>query len=494
MQLASSGLRVIARKAPTASRSLHVQSGLNPSLGQKLFTQTRLALTRFVVHLTTPGIGVSTGAASATRSFHAANPSIQQRLSFAARTSLARPLHQARFVPRGPVVPRGMTQVGLGTARNFCSGRPVFQQLTDNIPIAGRAIYEADWELNAKKEGRKMRRPSSKAQKAKKASKEMIKPKAVSFTTEPETASELEHYFPTVAVPAVTTHLLIPLAPTPTARAPLPEFPLPASSAGRLPLPALLALHDAHEVHSLRVASLFQRLDTADVWSRGVVCEAYSHGASHVNGEGECTVLKVSFRGWSKAAVRGVIGESGTGWCVLEETRHGTASPALFEDVDSDVDDALSDASSVHEQQRQPVIAMDPAQSFVLPTLDFSSAFLERSGRSPSAHSASSNSDGFFAHPNTSADSILSLSSAPSRPLSPFSEGSGAWSDGTDAVFVDPPSENGWFASQMRAFDDPWGRQRHRYRLADGLQRRLFAAPRPDARAAGERVCVSEQS
>ncbi|KAJ6497307.1 hypothetical protein C8R45DRAFT_982543 [Mycena sanguinolenta] len=441
MPLASSGLRVLTRKAPTVSRSLHVQSGLNPSLSQKLFTQTRLALTRFVGHLTTPGIGFSTGAASATRSFHAANPSIQQRLSFAARTSLARPLHQARFVPRGPVVPRGMTQVGLGAARNFCSGRPVFQQLADNIPIAGRAVYEADWDLNAKKEGRKMRRPASKAQKTKKASKEMVKAKAVSFTTEPETASELEHYFP-AAVVAVTTHLLIPLAPTPTARAPLPEFPLPASSAGRLPLPALLALHDAHEVHSLRVASLFQRLDTADVWARGVVCEAYSHGAAHANGEDDCTVLKVSFRGWSKAAVRGVIGESGTGWCVLEETHHGAASPALFEDADSDVDDALSDSSSIHEQEQHPVGAMDPAQSFVLPTLDFSSAFLERSGHSPSAHSAS-DSDGFFTHPNTSADSV-------------FSVDSGGWSDGTDAVFVDPPSQNGWFASQMRGFDDPW--------------------------------------
>ncbi|KAF8171548.1 hypothetical protein K438DRAFT_1852443 [Mycena galopus ATCC 62051] len=407
--------------SPQSARSLHVSSGASQTLRQKLLTQTRLALNRFVTQLTTPG----TGTVSVSRSFHAANPSIQQRLSFAARNTLSRPL-APQFLPRGPVVPRGMTQVGLGTARNFSSGRPIFQQLADNIPIAGRAFYEADWELNMHKERLHMRRPSKKA--AKQASKELLKPtvtkvKAASAATV-DSETELEHYFPAPLEADVTTYLLIPLAPTPTARAPLPDD-------GRLPLPALLALHDAHEAHSLRVSSLFHRLDTADVWTKGVVCSAY---ASSANAEGVCTVLKVEFRGWSKAAVRGVIGESGTGWCVLEETR------SLLDSLHEEDEDALSDASSLLSGRASPmaqVAEMDPAQSFILPTLDFSSDFLARSSPSHSSHG-----DSFFTHPNNSAESDLSLSS-------------GGWSDHThDFLTVDPPSENGWFEAQLGA--DPW--------------------------------------
>ncbi|KAK7057800.1 hypothetical protein R3P38DRAFT_2843095 [Favolaschia claudopus] len=427
MQLASYGARVLSRKGPQTARSIHIPSAIRPQsagLGQKLLTQTRLALTRFVTHLTTPG----TGTVSVARSFHAANPSIQQRLSFTARTTLARPL-QPHFLPRPPVVPRTMMQVGLGTARNFSSGRPIFQQLADNIPVAGRAFYEADWEVNMHKERQKISRPSKKAAIAK-ASKELLKPAAkpkAAAATSTETEAEIEHYFPAPSVPDVTTYLLVPLAPTPTSRAPLPEFPM-----GRLALPAVLAIHDTHETHQLRVSSLFHRLDTANVWSRGVVCEAY---ATSADAHGVCNILKVEFAGWSKAEVRSVIGESGTGWCVLEEV-HGA--------VLSDEEDAFSETSSIlsgiagdEPRVETPPVAMDPAQSFVLPTLDFSSTFLEASAHSRSPTPASeSDIDVFsYTHSNGSAESDL-------------------WSD-HEPVFVDPPSENGWFESRME-LEDPW--------------------------------------
>ncbi|KAJ7085859.1 hypothetical protein C8R43DRAFT_1051477 [Mycena crocata] len=419
MQLASHGARAVARKAPPTARSIHIPSAVRPQtsgLGRRLLTQTRLALGRFVTHLTTPG----TGSVSVTRSFHAANPSIQQRLSFAARTTLSRPL-QPRFLPRGPLVPRTMTQIGLGTARNFSSGRPIFQQLADNVPVVGRAFYEADWEINMQKERENMRRPSKKRAPKAKATKEMLKPKKASKSTPAASAvaeSDIEHYFAAPSVPAVTTHLLVPLAPTPTARAPLPEFP-----AERLPLPALLAIHDEHETHSLRVASLFQRLDSADVWSRGATCAAY---ASSAGPDGVCTVLRVAFSGWSKAAVRGIIGESGTGWCVLEETHDA------MDAYETEADDAFSETSSIlsglGREDTDPVAhhaAIDPAQSFVLPTLDFSSSFL--------------------------------ASAAASGARSPASD-MGAWSDsdaGSELLIVEPPSENGWFESQTHR-GNPW--------------------------------------
>ncbi|KAJ6593160.1 hypothetical protein B0H19DRAFT_1365305 [Mycena capillaripes] len=387
MQLASSGARVFTRKAPQTARSLHIPSAIRPQgtgLGHKLLTQTRFALSQFVTHLTIPETGTDPAGPGCERtpelisipvlsrklslahSFHAANPTIQQRLTFTARTTLARPL-QSRFLPRGPVVPRTMTQVDLGTARNFSSGRPIFQQLADNIPIAGRAFYQADWELNMGKEKQSKRRPSKKRAALVKASKELLKPtpKPAAAVSAPPSLSSSTTSLP----PACPTSPHISSSPLrrPTARAPFPEFPT-----GRLPLPALLAIHDSHDTHALRVSSLFHRLDTADVWSRGVVCSAY---ASSADARGVCTILKVEFVGWSKAAVRGVIGESGTGWCVLEETRGGAAEHESDEDAFSDTSSILSGMDGFGVPQPQ-AIAIDPAQSFVLPTLEFSSSFL----------------------------------------------------------------------------------------------------------------------
>ncbi|KAF7362503.1 hypothetical protein MVEN_00598000 [Mycena venus] len=306
-----------------------------------------------------------------------------------------------------------MTQVGLGTARNFSSGRPIFQQLADNIPIAGRAFYEADWELNMQKDRQNIRRPSKKRAAVTQASKELLKP-----TTKPKATaaasvsaeSEIEHYF---------------AAPHCARRHHLPPHP-----------------PRAHP-HRARTRSASRRSSTASTpRTSGRAASAAPAYASSADARGVCTILKVEFVGWSKAEVRGVIGESGTGWCVLEEARgRGTAA---YEDDD---DDAFSETSSilsgiVEEIAPVPAVAMDPAQSFVLPTLDFSSSFLQASAgaRSPSP-ARTHTSDVFFTHSNSSADSDL-----------------GAWSGSDEAssiAFVDPPSENGWFETRV-GIEDPW--------------------------------------
>jgi len=202
----------------------------------------------------------------------------------------------------------------------------------------------------------------------------------------------------------------------------------------RLPLAALLEIHDSHEVHSLRVSSLFQRLDTADVWSRGAVCSGY---ASSVGPRGVCTILKIEFVGWSKAAVRGIIGESGTGWCVLEETM-GVTGPEIPFDDDGDLSDTSSIVSEIGFEDpvpSPPAGVTNSTRSFVFPTLDFSSAFIGASGADAWSPAASGRPD-FFAHSNSSGSDL------------------GAWSDdASSAVFVDPPSENGWFETCSR---NPW--------------------------------------
>ena len=285
-----------------------------------------------------------------------------------------------------------MTQVGLGTARNFSSTRPIFQNLAQNVPVTGRAFWEVDWELKVREERNKMMPKRMKHKQNKSGGKEMMKPKLELIVlpdtpnkAEPVTEehAEIDHYFPAPPVPNVVTYLLIPLAPTPTSR--LPLHALPPDHRALLSLPDLADLHTSHATHSLRVSSLFARLDAANVWSRGVICSAYSHGSAIRDGEGACTILKIEFVGWTKAEVRGVIGESGTGWCVLEE-RWPEAEEDETSSIFSGTSDEFDGSSDVQRvDASNPMLSIDPAQSFVLPTIDFSS----NSSATPSEWSAS---------------------------------------------------------------------------------------------------------
>jgi len=214
-------------------------------------------------------------------------------------------------------------------------------------------------------------------------SKEMLKPtqngdtnasltNVVNDVVSPAQA-DLDRYFSSAI--AVTTFLFIPLAP----RNPLPQDPAP-DELTLLPLFDLAALRSSYANHNLRVATLFTRLEQADVWSRGVTCCSYSQGLrnriQNSNGEeaGVCTNLKLVFEGWTEAEVRGVIGESGTGWCALEEVWHDQVLKDSKAQSDSSEESGLSRANS-------PIISeglgFDPSQSFVMPKLAFSSNFID---------------------------------------------------------------------------------------------------------------------
>jgi len=139
-------------------------------------------------------------------------------------------------------------------------------------------------------------------------------------------------------------------------------------------------------------------------------------------------VLKVEFVGWTKAEVRSVIGESGSGWCVLEEVRRKDSEEDLFSETSSIL-------SGEDEGSRDSVVGMDPARSFVLPTLDFSSSFLATSSLSPApSHSLSRTPSDIdlFSYANSESDSDS------------WSDESSSYLSSTDSQ-VDPPSINGWF-------------------------------------------------
>ncbi|OBZ75584.1 hypothetical protein A0H81_04849 [Grifola frondosa] len=365
------------------------------SSAQTLFKQTRTLISRFVAHLAAPGTLRAPNVPAVARSLHTApahTRTIQQGFSF-----------PAPHLPRAPAIPRTTTQVGLGTARNFSTGRPIFQNLVENVPISGRAFWEADWELKLAKERQRMRVEKYGKKAESKKGKEMQKPKEKKVkklaTTEESKEAELEHYFPAPAVPEVTTHLLIPLAATPTSRLPLPRHPMSASTRPLLPLELIANIHTSYGTHALRVSSLFARLDAARVFDDPAV-----HCETRGDPSGLCTLLEVRFEGWTASKVRGILGEAGSGWCVLEEEWSDKEQlereemEAVLENMS--VDESASEcgsacapsisSSAVWSLDDVPTQAsIDPAHSFVLPTIDFSASFPATSAWSSASPSMS---------------------------------------------------------------------------------------------------------
>ena len=491
MQYASQGLRNTTRKgsnlvhgghngpggctANTQTRSMHLfspvrssgqaalhapsplSSGSARNSANKLLSFSRNLFQGFFTHLTAPGLKAPIHLPDS-HPLHTSfirGSTIQSRLSTTARYSLKNNALQRQantFLPRGPgpVPPRlgGVAEVGLGTARNFSTGRPIFQHLAENVPVAVRALYEADLDLELMKCNDSRRLVAPHPVNLKKTNENILqrspKHKVNAEKIEPaELLGEAEHYFPSVTVPPVTTYLLIPLEPS----------PIPSRTGSyqepRLlpPLSYIGSLHESHATHSLRVSSLFTRLDQANVWARGVRCSAYSQGHTHrkrpeasegsdSNEEGVCTVLKVEFVGWSKAEVRSIIGESGTGWCVLEEELH--EEDEGLTDVET-LSSGRSEAELSNESLTlsSGVEMTDPSESFIIPTLDFSSSF--SSTPSFPSHDSLSN-DIFTTVPSGMAndpwvDDYSDSSSWVSTPSSEFSE-----------LIIDPPS-NGLFWS-----------------------------------------------
>ncbi|EGN96261.1 hypothetical protein SERLA73DRAFT_185911 [Serpula lacrymans var. lacrymans S7.3] len=482
MQVASYGPRTLKKgvgvrihphtSPPASSRAIHIPSSIprsalsflssgssaaatatNASATQRLFTHSRSLVSRFFAHLTAPGLAhTSSVAAPGHLHVHASHlhtlsrpgsNSIKANLSLPARHALSRPFG-APHLPRPPTIPPSITHVGLGTARNFHSARPIFQNLVDNVPVAGRALWEAEWEIKAREEqkskfrkGKEVKRVEKTLEMLKPKNENILSPEPVANSVTPVShESEFNHYFPIVSesLPQVTTYLLIPIAPTPTSRVPLGISTTSHSPSSRhplLPIPELAAMHHLHHTHSLRVSTLFARLDVAHVWDDpGVECSAYAHGHHRDLAEesgSECTVLNITFAGWNKARVRSIIGESGSGWCSLEEVEEEEDLSDSMSDVLSSMDS--EDLASINEFEQPHTTVPDPAQSFVLPTLDFSSSFPVPSIQQPPVilYTASELSTHRHEPPSpsmSSASSILDLNEGSDSDLSIIAPGS----------------------------------------------------------------------
>ena len=175
--------------------------------------------------------------------------------------------------------------------------------------------------------------------------KSIVLPSVLSIVAEPATETEFTKYFAEVPSEPFVTTLSIPLAPT-SIRAPLePSFDSNTYS-------QVLSIHHSFNQHSIRVISLFRRLDRANVWDRGATVDCLD-----TVGDGLCRMLNVRMDGWSEETLKGVIGEAGNGWCRITSVRKAPVQSTAGSDV------SLSPPSTINQ--------MD----FIMPTLDFSSSF-----------------------------------------------------------------------------------------------------------------------
>jgi len=141
--------------------------------------------------------------------------------------------------------------------------------------------------------------------------------------------------------------------------------------------------------------------------------------------------------GWTAAEVRSVIGESGTGWCELyevraddEEEQGELGSMFSFSGDEDELGSVMmmSESENGSEAEAESYdgagAAMDPSDSFILPTLDFSSSFLAASSpfdTSPPSAGLSRSSESWISDINLFAYPHSSLPASPSSDSSTFS-------------------------------------------------------------------------
>ncbi|EJD46126.1 hypothetical protein AURDEDRAFT_113799, partial [Auricularia subglabra TFB-10046 SS5] len=379
---------------PPGARSIHLPLPRPPPPARNLLNRVHFILSKAVRGFNSYTRGVALVGQTVSR--QVPRTSIGQSLSLPARVALARPVGGMPFMPRPVAVRRSMQQVGLGTARTFATTRPIFANLVENVPVAGRALLEADFDFTAAP-GQRLR--LVKQQKTtKKTSKSKAKPRTaapviIEESQEKLDAEALAQYFKAAPAASVVAYLDIPLAPTPSGRMPLAEHPLPGPPMA--PLQQLAEAHATHSKHAIRVASLFRRLDAARVWEKGAAMEAFGDRT------GLCTVLRVKFSGWAKKDVQAVVGEGARGWCALMEA---SSAPSWAEEVHQSVDaDSIlsSDPASPWLREERSLMEMRDCiteadlatSSFVMPTIDFAASFTSRVGSDAAFSSRASESE-----------------------------------------------------------------------------------------------------
>lgn len=362
---------------------------------QRILQSTRTALSNVIEHLVGPaGYLHPVEGVSLARAYERTSRPLVNGLSPSARYALGRPMGRP-FLPRAPGIQRGMHDVGLGSARQFSTGRTVFHHVVENTSITTRAFLEADWDTSLKREqAMRNKRRQRKGKENKITSSSTLRlqptPKKVSLVESVvDETEDLARFFPiTSTTSPVVTYLQVALAPTPTARLP---YSVAQSDHRLLPLRALLSAQSTFQSQASYVSRLFERLDETQVWEKGACVETWGDSM------GLCTELRVRFEGWTESEVRsmlyGVLDDYNDSWAI-QEIREGPSSLAdsipdsmMASLMSSPVLQPLGntihadeDAKTVSEYDYaldDPWASPPPtASSFIMPVLELSSSSL----------------------------------------------------------------------------------------------------------------------
>jgi hypothetical protein len=364
VQSAPRGARGIAVHAHGLGHA-HIPTGPTRSL----FSRAQAIIQRNVPRLTR-FLGMPKPMAepvSLNRMHHRVAQTIQDRMSLSSRMALSRPL-KAAGMPRPPMIPRPMHEVGLGTARKF-SSQSAFRHVVENTSITTRAFWEANWDLKAAEERkiwvkREQMRKSGKSKHTTKSSRPVTVPVALASSAHEEDSDDMSLYFAHPAEPSVTTFLQIALASTPSARMPFADA---NDALYLLPLRSLLDTHANFQAHTQDVTAIFAHLDTNNVWNRGVTVETWGDIT------GLCVELRVKFSGWSEQDVRELLGGLiEVPGIAVQECLASSAAESVISEEDEEDDPSLFSPAITHSQLE-----------FVMPSTTFDSEPITRSS-SPS--------------------------------------------------------------------------------------------------------------
>lgn len=300
---------------------------------------------------------------------------------------------------RPTAAPRSSSQVGLQTARNFSSSRPVFQNVVQNAPLGARVLGDKD-KLDLRRFRREMRaaylKKRSEAGKGKARANQTPAFDKFKITV----PASMDAYFPQVLqdidTDEVSVQLVLPLNPVSEAT-PFLSYNDDATESkffSAMLMSDLRLLSEIHGVHHARLRNMIHRLESAG-------CFEVDPGTGRPSVRAELDELHerivVSFLGerWSLADVRQVLGlwdGQATTWYQLVDLSCTVRSPTMTTStvVPSEFESSISvgsisppstlnlDEDEVEERTEndfEPSTEYNlVSQTFVMPQLDHSTA------------------------------------------------------------------------------------------------------------------------
>jgi hypothetical protein len=289
--------------------------------------------------------------------------------------ALSRPL-KAAGMPKPPMIPRPMHEVGLGTARKF-SSQSAFQHIVqNNTSITARAFWEVDWDLKAADERKVVAKARRRQPRGPDSTKRASRGAGTCFS------DEMNIYFPKPSDAVVTTFLQIALAPTPTN-----TMPLVATDEAiyLLPLRAILSNHMTFQARVQDVAAIFEVLDANHVWDNDTSIESWG------DTRGLCVELRIKFHGWPEERVRHLLGSLvDIPGCSLQEV-YTTPLPSVLASELTQPENSLENMASLEFVMPGSIFLPESAES-----IDFASLSTRSTSPSASLFMSSVEEDGML--------------------------------------------------------------------------------------------------